>query len=362
MTRIRALSHDDIAQVADLHRDVMETGPRMTAPLLERYRAWLTTVFLENPMRTVGIESLVYEDDGDIVGFIGVVARQVSIRKRVFRGSAASNFCVRRSHRGRVGMQMAREYLARSSEFALIDELTDRTRSLWDRLGMVAMPQSVRWTLPLRPVRHVLSLTARHLPQWLAFVSARSAMAVDHLAARMPRSPFRYEAPALTGETLTAAGLAQLLAEFGTDDYLRPVVSDGSTEWLVERARTMTRFGALEMVALRDAGKVVGWYIYHARQGGIGDVLQLMSIPAAAPQVLVHLAMHARERGVASLTGTMDPVFLSPLSEHWAVLSPAPMVTRWRLVYSNRPEVLEAYWRDRLLLSRLDGEWCQQLA
>ncbi len=36
------------------------------------------------------------------------------------------------------------------------------------------------------------------------------------------------------------------------------------------------------------------------------------------------------------------------------------MTTRWRLVHSTRPEVLEAFLRDWLLLSRIDGEWCQQ--
>jgi hypothetical protein len=364
MNGIRPFTSHDIAQVADLHRDAMQTGAELTEPLLRRYREWLTTVFLENPMRTDGLESLVYEDGGEIVGFIGVVPRQVSLKRRVFRASAASNFCVRTGHRGRVGLQMAREYLARSSELALIDELTDRTRSLWDRLGMVAMPQSVRWTLPLRPIRHVLSLTARHLPRWVAAASGASSVAFDRLAARVPRSPFRYDAPTLTAQPLTSPGLARLLSEFGTDDWLRPVVADGSTEWLVERARSLKRFGDLHMNVLRDrSDKVAGWYIYQARAEGLGDVLQAVAVnTAAADQVLAHLALHARERGVINLTGTLDPVFLSALSEHWAVLSPAPMVPRWRLVFSNRPDVLEAYWRDRVLLSRLDGEWCQQLA
>jgi hypothetical protein len=362
MNGIRPFTGDDIAQVADLHRDAMETGPALTEPLLRRYRHWLTAVFLENPMRTERLESLVYEDGGEIVGFIGVVPRQVSLKKKVFRGSAASNFCVRPGHRGRVGLQMAREYLARSSELALIDELTDRTRSLWDRLGMVAMPQSVRWTLPLRPIRHVLSLTARHLPRWMAAASGASSVALDRLATRVPRSPFRYATPTLTAQPLTGPGLARLLTEFGTDDWLRPVVADGSTEWLVERARSLTRFGDLHMNVLRDASdKVAGWYVYQARPEGLGEVLQAVAVNTAADQVLAHLALHARARAVISLTGTLDPVLLPALSEHWAMLSPAPMVTRWRLVFSNRPDVLEAYWRDRVLLSRLDGEWCQQL-
>jgi hypothetical protein len=188
-----------------------------------------------------------------------------------------------------------------------------------------------------------------------------AADVVDALAARIPRSPFRYTAPNLVAQELTGTGLSQLLSEFGTDDCLRPVVTDGSTEWLVTRAQSMKRFGDLQMIVLRDAsGRIAGWYVYCARPEGSGDVLQVVATSSAGEAVLTHLARHARERGVISLTGTLDPVLLSALSEHWALMSPAPMVTRWRMVYSTRPEVLDAFLRDRILLSRLDGEWCQQ--
>ncbi len=36
----------------------------------------------------------------------------------------------------------------------------------------------------------------------------------------------------------------------------------------------------------------------------------MVSTSAAGQAVLTHLAMHARERGAVSLTGTLDPVFL----------------------------------------------------
>ncbi len=61
---------------------------------------------------------------------------------------------------------------------------------------MLQTPQSVRrWALPLRPIRHTLSLTSEHLPRWLAALAGPPAAAVDHLAARIPRSPFGYTAP-----------------------------------------------------------------------------------------------------------------------------------------------------------------------
>ncbi len=60
MRGIREFTRGDIANVADLHRDVMDMGPVMTEPLLGRYREWLSSTFLDNPMRTEGLENLVY--------------------------------------------------------------------------------------------------------------------------------------------------------------------------------------------------------------------------------------------------------------------------------------------------------------
>ena len=361
MTRIRELTASDIPQVADVHREAMATGSAMTPALLEKYREWLTSVFLENPMRVDGVESLVYEDGGEILGFMGVVPRQVSLGGRVYRAAAGSNFCVRPGRRGRIGMQMAREYLARSGDLAFIDQLVDRTRPIWDHLGMVAMPQSVRWTLPLRPLQHVLSLVGPRLPAPLTAVARPVATALDRVATGVRRSPFKYDAPALAAEDLTGESLSRLLQEFGTERHLRPVTSDGSAAWLVERARRLTKHGELQLVALRDEREVLGWYVYHANPGQPSEVLQLVSTPRASSQVLDHLAGHARARGVVSLTGALDLGFLSALSNRWAVLSPAPRPTRWLLVHSGRPEILEAFWRGQVLLSRLDGEWCQQL-
>lgn len=329
----------------------------MTPALRQEYSRWLPAIYLDNPMRTERLGSLVAEDSGEIVAFLGVVPRQVTLGGKVYLASVSSNFCARADRRGALGVQVAREYLSRSHDLVFIDELQDRPRRLWDHLGFVAMPQSVRWTLPLAPLRHIVSIVSERAPK-LA-LTGLFATPFDRLAARVPRSPFRYVDPGLTAEGLNAPGLARLLAEFGPPDTLRPVTTDGSVEWLVARARAMTQYGDLQMLALRDGtGQIVGWYVYYASRGRPGDVLQLVATPVAASQVLDHLARDAIARGVVSLTGTLDPVFLSALSSHWAVLTPGPASTRWMMVHSEHRDVLEAFWRGRLLLSRLDGEWC----
>src|SRR5262245_59244795 len=122
----------------------MATASTMTPTLLDEYADWLTAVFLESPMRCDGLESLVCEDErGEVVGFFGIVARQVMLDGKRYRGSVGSNFCVRPAKRGGLGRRVAEAYLASSGDLAFMDRLTDRPRRLWDRVGMVVMPQSI---------------------------------------------------------------------------------------------------------------------------------------------------------------------------------------------------------------------------
>jgi hypothetical protein len=362
MTRIRELTAADIPQVADIHRRAFEVAPVMTPQLLDEYARWLTSVFLEAPTRTPGRqESLVCLDGDDVIGFFGVVARTVELNGRRYEATAGSNLVVLPERRGGIGSQIIAEYLRRSPDLAIVDEPEARASRLFSRAGMVAMPQSVRWTLPLSPLRHVISTVGDYVPG----IAAAGPLAglVDRAARRPRRSPFYYSGGSgLVAEPLSDDGLGRLLSAFGSPEDLRPVTSDGSTEWLLQRARGMRQHGDLQLMALREeGGPVVGWYVYYAKRGAAGEVLQLVATSAWTNAVLEHLARNALAHGVISLTGVMDLRFLGALSLHWAVIAPFPRQTKYMMVHSTRPEIVEAFWRNRLLLSRLDGEWCQHL-
>lgn len=361
MTRIRELAAADIPRVAEIHRQAFEVAPAMTPELLDEYTRWLNVVFLEAPTRAPGRQaSLVCEDGNDVIGFFGVVPRTVALNGRQYEATAGSNLVVLPERRGGVGSKIIAEYLARSGDFAIVDEPAERAARLFGRAGMIVMPQTVRWTLPLSPLRHVISTVGGYVPG-TGLVGPFAGL-LDRVARRVRRSPFHYDPSELLGEPLSGDGLARLLAEFGSPQDLRPVTSDGSTEWLLRRARGMRQHGELQLVALRHGdGPVVGWYVYYAKRGGPGEVLQLVAASEWTTAALEHLAGHALARGVISLTGVMDSRFLPALSLHWAVLAPFPRQTNHVMVHSKHPEILEAFWRNRVLLSRLDGEWPQHM-
>jgi hypothetical protein len=124
----------------------------------------------------------------------------------------------------------------------------------------------------------------------------------------------------------------------------------------------MTARGPLCLAAARtSAGEIVGWFVYHAPRAGHGEVLQLVAEEDNARDVFDTLADHATDRGVASLSGILHPRFLDPLGSRWMAVH-SETGHRWMLVRTAHAEILGAFLRGRLLLSRLDGEWAQRLS
>src|SRR4030095_6622753 len=170
MSGVRSLSGSDIDRVAELPNRVFLSSRPRPPRRRRRYRKWLETVFLNNQARLPGYDPLVYEHEGSVIGFIGVAGRRFRLLGQTYNGTLHSNFVVHPAHRGRgVGGALFRAYLELPRDFAFVDELGERNRTLHERVGMrVSLAQSVRWILPLRPVRRFASrFTDRLLPKAL---------------------------------------------------------------------------------------------------------------------------------------------------------------------------------------------------
>ncbi len=362
MRGIRPFEARDISRVTMLHCDAFGNQRPQSQIVVEEYRHWLTTVFLDSPMRNEALSSIVHEEDGELTGFLGIVPRKLKLEEKVYEATVCSNFCVRPDRRGGIGAQLLTHYRNMPQDVAFVDEVRDRAGALFQRCGWnVSGVQSVRWVLPLRPVERVLSTLQYRLPASLIGAGRPASRGLDVVLQRMPRSPFRLDEPGRRSRALTPQDLARLIEEFGTPRYLRPLTEDGSTEWLVERARGMSQQGELRLAALDDvSGDVAGWYVYYAKAGGQSEVLQLVATRDAAKDVLDSLMFDAYSHGSVSLSGTLHPYFLPHLAARRALFDSASG-SRWMLVHTRHEEIMEAFWRCDLLLSRLDGEWFQHL-
>jgi Acetyltransferase (GNAT) domain len=354
MGHVRAFTSQDIPQVADLHRTVFRSGGREAADA-EAYTRYFSSVFLDNPWRDERVCSRVFEeDDGRISGFLGVVPRRLSMDGRPLLAAICSQFVVHPERRGLVGLQLLKAVFEGPQDVSISDEANDATRRIWEgRGGMTAFLHSLRWLRPLRPGRLAASWLREH--RWQAPFRAAAALG-EALAAPLLGPRVRPPAPDCRGERLDEATLLSCLTDVGDEGFLRPAYDVRSLKWLLGRAALSTREGQLEGIAVRnDRGELLGFYLYHAKADGVGEVLHVAATRETIGRVLGHLADHAWRHGAIGLAGRLHPGFLDELLTGCFVSrGPGP----WMLVHSKRPSLVDAILRGDTSLSRLDGEWC----
>lgn len=135
-----------------------------------------------------------------------------------------------------------------------------------------------------------------------------------------------------------------------------PAYDASSVRWVLERARRHVDHGDVRALVVRDdAQAITGWFVYYARRGRAGEVLQIGAEPRQHRQVIDHLLDDAWEQGVTLLSGRLEPAFAPQLSENGCLLYRRGY---WTLAHSKRPEVCHALQRGDAFFTRLEGEWC----
>jgi hypothetical protein len=356
-TGIRGFCEEDVPEVADLHRRVMRVDALATNGWLKEYRNYFREVFLNDAARSAGLRSLVYEREGRIAGFLGVMPRRMQLQGKPLLAAVCSQFVVDPTERGQVGLQMLKRCFAGPQDFSMTDEAADCTRKVWEWCGgATALPYSLHWIRPLRPVQSALAVGAGHTQSArLAGVLYPLARAVDAVLTRAggrvrPVQPPGSRAP------LDEAALLECLRDFAGRSSMGPAYDAQSVQWVLARARRRADHGVVRALLVRDESEAVtGWFIYHALAGGPGEVLQICAEPRHHRTVLDHLFEDAWQQGVTMLLGRLDPSLAPELSEKGCL---AYRRGYWTLVHSKRPEVSHALQRGDALLTRLEGEWC----
>jgi hypothetical protein len=136
---------------------------------------------------------------------------------------------------------------------------------------------------------------------------------------------------------------------------LRPAYDMRSLAWLLDQAARNARHGKLRARAVRDgARRLIGWYLYGLRAGGVSEVIQLAAQEGCYGRVLQRLLADARRLGAAAVRGRLDPRFAREFSDrHCWLRTDGP----WTLIHSRHPGVMRAITQGDAFLSRLDGEW-----
>lgn len=359
MALVRSFAVADIPAVARLHRTVFPAGDGVPPRSDEAYRVYLTDVFLNCPSRDPQLPSLVYqEDNGRIVGFIGVVPRQLSMGRRHFQAAISSQFVVDpTSAVAVVAIRLARQFLQGPQDLSISDEANDTSKRIWEALGgTTALLHSLHWTRPLRPAQFALSLMRRRRKlAMLAAAASPLAPVCDAIATKMPQSQLYQSKPVVSAvDELTEQAVLAYLPEFVSAGSLHVEYDEPTLRWVLARARQRRAADGFRAAVIRNGQRTIGWYVYHIDSSRTANVLQVVADPTAIGEVLDHMFFEAAGQGALAATGRLDPAFLQALSDKYCVLHRRGP---WVLLSSRRAELLHSFQSGDAVFSRLDGEW-----
>jgi len=357
MTRARPFKQDDIPQVAELIWRFLY-GQEGSAPSAVEY--YLQQLFLVGPYADPDIPSLVYADNrGTVVGFLGVVTRQMCSTSGPLRVAFGSNFIVRPSSRtSPASLQLARSFLAGEQDLSLSDTGNETSQVLWMGFGGVAVPHSDRhWSRPLRPGRYALSAVSRVGDGPLAGVLVAACRPLCRLTdSVVSRVSLAHRAGDVRSVPFDEDILLAYLTQSSVGMPIRPAYDKHSLHWLLEFMRNAKARGNLRKVALRnEAGSTVGCYVYCVKQGEIGEVVYVGAEDSHFDDVFDHLVHDATVRGVIGLQGKIDSRIAERLAKRFCFFYGGhdPL-----LVHSREPDLTRLVKNGGLYLTRLDGEWC----
>jgi hypothetical protein len=355
---IRPFEQRDIPAVAALNWKFLQDRSDAPPPAL---KAFLRDLFFRSPFSDVASPSLIYHDDrGSVAGFLGVLARRMTLGSKPVRGAFGHGLVVHPESRSTMaGIRLLDDFMSGKQDLSITDTANSLSEKIWLGLGgSTALLYAMHWSYPLRPSLYAIHALARSrsgVP--LAVLSALCrpfCTVVDGVAARSS-GPFRRRPPDTDGEELNAETLWTCLSELPDACALRADYDVDSLSWLLDFMGRNRAYGTLRKVILRDPQKnSVGWYIYYANKHGVAQVVQVGAIRAPIGVVLDHLFYDAWKRGVIALHGRLDPQLVEGLSERRCFFY---LGNRF-LVHSRNPELARLVQSGSALLTRLDGEWC----
>jgi hypothetical protein len=319
--------------------------------------------FTENPCIDSTFPSFVYQGKNrDIVGFLGGVVRKMSACGQSIRVALGGNFVVHPGGRGELpAMRLLGALMEGNQDLSLTDSANNISRLLLERVGWsTIVPFSIHWVRVLRPAQYAVfnlsRVTAPSTSAALTFAATPFCEVLDRVTANVRFNPFRLAEPLMHGEELTVETLLHCIGEFRNGYSIWAQYDIHGLEWLLSFMQRMPGRGDLRKVVVRnDDRKILGWYVYYAKSGAVGEVVQIGGAPRYTRHILDHLFRDAWNHGVIALHGVANTQLLPDFSAKNCLFT---CRGGWALAHSKHPELLELLNRGDAFLSRLDTEWC----
>lgn len=326
---------------------------RPVSPDLRRY---FSDVFLNHPWFDPQLAPLVALQHGEIVGFLGRMARPMRFRGRPIRCAIATQLMVDPDRRcGFAAIDLLRALHAGPQDLCYSDGANVQAQRIWQRLGGEASRlMSLEWTRVLHPVQNVVNRASTHRRLTaMADLIRLPAAGVDKLLGAT-LAPLTHKPPnRAQRQPASPQQIMALFQQTSTGVALRPDYGEGF-EWLLSRTAEARRFGPLRCTLVSEQTRPVGWFIYFAPPHRPAYLLQMGALPGRQRLLIDAMLRDAWECKASSITGQMEPQALTDLTDARCTFRCCTLST---LIHSPHPELLAAIHRGDAFLSRLDGEW-----
>ena len=348
MADMRPARLEDLGEVVALVRSHLLEGPLPGDDV-----SFLRDTLFESPWSDPDVTSLVAEEAGRLVGFVGVQPRSLLRDGRPLRGACCSHLVVAPGARtSGLGASLLKAALSGPQDLTWSDTATGTVARLWQVFGGVVDPtRSLDWALVLRPVRWAGGMLADGLHGRGA---SRSTMPVAglpiHAAGRrlVPRA-FPDQVPDVRSDPVSPAeGAAATLALTRSARLSTAWSPDHLAGVLAHAARS----GRVLHRVVHHRERLVGWYVVLVR-GRTATALSLLIDPRAPQPALQALVRDVQQQGAAVLTGRYEPELAGALAPRLPILGFA----RRPVLHSRDAALLALAGGAAARLHRLEGEW-----
>ncbi|WP_292897287.1 hypothetical protein [Nitratireductor sp.] len=358
------MEQDDISAVAEMFQRILR---KRRSPAPHGMRDYLRKLFLDPPRRDNDIRSLVHlREDGQVNGFMGVLPMRFTYRGETLRSAIGGSFMVD-GHEGDpyAGARLLRAFQSGPQDLSLTETANDVSTAMWRKLrGTNLTGYSLEWLRILRPAGFMAAIAAdAFAPAALARPLARPLDALLRRRGAPPQwthvADGEFAQRALISEEADTAETMSLIRTFASTFALRPEWSESELERMVIEAQRKANYGTMvRRKVLARGGKPVGFFIYYGNRGGIGRVIQILSVPGHEGSVLDTMLDDATQRGLVALRGRGQPALVNAmLGRRFAFVHASSSI-----VYAKDKALLEPFVAGQAFFNGFAGEsWSRLL-
>jgi hypothetical protein len=351
---VRDLEREDLPAVARLFQKTFRNSDELRPTLVP----YLKDIFFDHPWHDESIRSKVFVDGKERVeGFIGVFPSRLQLDGRELKAAFAGSMMVEKPEQNPLaGARLLRSFLSGPQDISLTETANSLALGMWQKLALpLDIAYSLNWLRVLRPAGTAVQIAERGLSamRLLRPVASLTDGMVERAGFRTFRATTQSGAGRVNFWDATREEFAEAVLKLGESFPLRPRWDRTSLDWLMDQAQTKRQFGPPNWrIAEARNGQIVGCYVYFARPGGIGWLLQALCTPNVAGELVDDLFARADAAGCVAIRGAGHPWLTPELISRKTMFYGRAFV----VAHAKDKSLLEPIKSGRALISGLAGE------